>query len=217
MSEEQFLEVYDRLLAYYGPQGWWPADDPFEMAVGAVLTQNTNWINVAKAIDALRARGWLNFEALEQLPVEVLAEVIRPSGYYKVKATRLKNLFAMIREIYDGKLAELLADETWRAREHLLSTKGIGPETADCILLYGGNHHVFVVDAYTHRVFSRHGLVPDECDYHDLQEEFTRRLPQDWQLFNEYHALLVMVGKEFCKKTTPRCEHCPLKGVNEEK
>lgn len=214
MRDSWFKDVYQLLLEHYGPQDWWPGDTAIEIIIGAVLTQNTNWSNVTKAIDKLKENGYLTYETLYALPVDDLARCIRPSGYYNVKAKRLHNLFEMIENVYQGDVGNLLADETLRARENLLGVKGIGPETADSILLYGGDHPLFVVDAYTHRIFSRHGLVPEECDYHQLQEEFMGRLPEDVQLFNEYHALIVMVGKDFCKKTTPRCELCPLRQVN---
>ncbi len=214
LSGNAFGEVYNLLFAHYGPQHWWPGDTPFEVLVGAVLTQNTNWANVTRAIGNLKEQGLLSFSPLLQAPLEVVAECIRPSGYYNVKAKRLKNLLLMIEGQYGGELENLLADSTDSARERLLAVKGIGPETADSILLYAGNHPIFVVDAYTHRVFSRHNLVPDESTYHEIQDAFTGRLPRDWRLYNEYHALIVMVGKEFCKKKTPLCECCPLSGVN---
>jgi endonuclease III related protein len=207
-------EIYDLLLDHFGPQSWWPGDSAIEMVVGAVLTQNTNWSNVTKAIANLREREVLSFTGLESLSVDELAEYIRPSGYYNIKARRLKNLLVMIREFYDGELDALLADETASARGNLLSVQGIGPETADSILLYAGNHPVFVIDTYTHRVFSRHYLIAEESDYHEIQDEFMNRLPPDSQLFNEYHALIVMVGKHFCKKTHPLCNTCPLGGIN---
>lgn len=216
MHTDVFQKVYDVLLEYYGPQNWWPGETSFEIMVGAVLTQNANWINVTKAIDNLKERNLLSLSAFYAASYEEIADSIRPSGYYNVKAKRLRNLMQMIIDVYDGELEALLADSLDSSRENLLSVKGVGPETADAILLYCGNHPVFVVDAYTHRVFSRHNLVPDECDYHELQEEFTGRLPSDPDLFNEYHALIVRIGKEFCKKTTPLCEQCPLKGVEEE-
>lgn len=209
-----FLEAYSLLLEHFGPQGWWPGETEIEIVVGAVLTQNTNWSNVTRAISGLEVAGLLEFNALADLPVSVLAEYIRPSGYYNIKARRLQNLLQMIRQKYDGQLGSLLADETGRARENLLSVKGVGPETADSILLYAGGHPVFVVDAYTHRVFSRHGMVAEETDYHEVQEEFERRLPRDAALYNEFHALIVALGKRYCKKTKPLCGSCPLRGVN---
>lgn len=213
MSSSVYYEIYSRLFDWYGAQGWWPADTEFEILVGAVLTQNTNWSNVEKALANLKNAGLLNLDALLTTPLSTIAELIRPSGYYNIKAQRLKNLLEMIAEEYGGELDGLLNDETMRARRYLLGVKGVGPETADAILLYCGNHPLFVVDSYTHRVFSRHGLAPEECDYHDLQELMMDNLPQESQLYNEYHALIVRVGKEFCKKGNPLCEHCPLKGV----
>lgn len=213
-NTDNFSYVYELLLDRFGYQSWWPGETPFEIVVGAVLTQNTNWQNVTKAIDNLKNMNWLSYDALSTAPVEELAEAIRPSGYYNLKARRLKNLLDMIGREYEEDLSFLLSDETGSARQNLLSVKGVGPETADSILLYAGNHPVFVIDAYTHRVFSRHNLIPEECDYHQMQEEFMDRLPHDHQLFNEYHALIVMVAKEYCKKKNPLCELCPLKGVN---
>lgn len=212
-SKNRYVEVYERLHERFGPQGWWPGETPFEILVGAVLTQNTNWQNVEKAIDNLKARGWLNYQSLEAAPANEVAECIRPSGYYNVKSKRLKNLLVMIRDRYSGSLESLLGDETQLARDNLLSVKGVGPETADAILLYAGGHPVFVIDAYTHRVFSRHNLVPEETTYQEMQESFMSCLPCDQQLFNEYHALIVLVAKEYCKKRNPLCEQCPLKGV----
>lgn len=213
-GKNAFGEVYTLLYEHFGPQGWWPGETSIEIVVGAVLTQNTNWTNVTKAITNLSAAGLLSFTDLLDLSHEELANHIRPSGYFNIKAKRLKNLLQMIQDRYEGDLNRLLSDETGRARENLLSVQGIGPETADSILLYAGEHPVFVVDAYTHRIFSRHGLIAEESDYHSIQEEFEHRLPQDISLYNEYHALLVMLGKHFCKKTTPLCGQCPLKGFN---
>ena len=203
-------EMYDRLHRFYGPQHWWPAESRLEMMVGAVLTQNTNWQNVRRAIDRLRSEGVLSFEGLSSLPVDGLASLITSSGYYNLKARRLKNLLHMIAERYGGSLDALLEDDPSAARESLLLVKGIGPETADSILLYAGDHPFFVVDAYTHRVFSRHDLVPDDCDYQTLQDLFMDNLLHDAHLFGEYHALIVRTAKQFCKKSKPLCEQCPL-------
>jgi endonuclease III related protein len=214
-KNESFLRVYDRLYDHFGPQKWWPGETPLEMMVGAVLTQNTNWANVEKAIRNLKDAGLLSFSLLLNLPVDTLAEYIRPSGYYNIKARRLKNLLQMIEELYEGELELLFGDGLENSRTNLLSVKGVGPETADSILLYAANQPVFVIDTYTHRVFSRHGLVSEETDYKTLQEEFHGRLPEDASFFNEYHALIVAVAKEFCKKKKPRCRECPLQGVEE--
>lgn len=209
-----YQEVFDLLFAYFGPQHWWPGETAIEIVVGAVLTQNTNWSNVTKAIGNLQNAGVLSYQALLEMSMAELAGYIRPSGYYNIKSKRLKNLLFMIRDRYEGDLLRLLSDETQTARSSLLEVQGIGPETADSILLYAGDHPVFVVDAYTHRIFSRHGLIAEESDYQSIQGEFTCRLPVSSALYNEYHALLVMLGKNFCKKTNPLCGQCPLKGVN---
>jgi len=213
MRENKFKEIYTLLHDHFGPQGWWPGNSPFEIMVGAVLTQNTNWENVRKAISNLQEAGMLSFPALSALPVDDLAQLIKPSGYFNIKARRLKNLLQMIIERYSGKLELFLDEDLPRGREALLSVNGIGPETADSILLYAANQPVFVVDAYTHRIFSRHDLTAEETDYHSLQEQFHDRLPQQSALYNEYHALIVTLGKGFCKKNNPRCTQCPLQGV----
>jgi len=207
---EALQNIFALLLAHFGPRHWWPADSPFEVLVGAVLTQNTSWQNVQRAIDALRDHGCLGFEALENLSVEELAALIRPCGYHGVKARRLKNLLAMLRREYHGDVSAIARDTLPAARDKLLAVYGVGPETADAILLYAAGHPVFVVDAYTHRVFSRHFLVPEESDYDEIQGAFMAALPTDATLFNEYHALIVEVGKRFCKKRQPLCADCPL-------
>ena len=210
-----YLDAYQRLYSHFGPQGWWPGETPFEVIVGAVLTQNTNWKNVTKAIDNLRRKGMLGYSQLLETPVDRLAECIQPSGYYNLKAKRLHNLLKMIVDMYDGNLDNFLEDDLVPARENLLAVKGIGPETADSILLYACRQPVFVIDTYTHRVFSRHNLVEEETDYHTMQAVFMDQLPDDVQLFNEFHALIVRVAKQFCKKTNQLCDQCPLQGLNE--
>ncbi|MCB2217519.1 endonuclease III domain-containing protein [Desulfofustis glycolicus] len=209
-TRRRLQDIYDRLFEHFGPQRWWPAESAFEVMVGAVLTQNTNWRNVTVAIDRLREGDFLRFERLAALAEAELAEMIRPSGYFNVKARRLLNLLRMIGELYDGEPERMLTDEIETARARLLAVTGIGEETADSILLYAGNQPVFVVDAYTYRICSRHQLIDEECDYRRLQEVFMDNLPRDAALFNEYHALLVMAGKHYCKKKTPLCERCPL-------
>ncbi len=207
----RLLDIYYILFDRFGPQHWWPGDSPFEVMVGALLTQNTNWSNVSRAIFNLKKENLLSFDALEALPVEVLAELIRPSGYYNMKAARLKNLLALIRE-NGGTLESLFNKDTAELRERFLAVNGIGPETADSILLYAAEKPVFVVDAYTHRILVRHGLISEEATYYEIQDLFTDTLPKDVSIYNEYHALLVRLGKEFCKKSKPRCEGCPLEG-----
>jgi endonuclease-3 related protein len=209
-----FLDVYSLLYDHFGPRNWWPAETPFEVMVGAVLTQNTNWSNVQKAIDRLRSENLLSYESLSQLRAEEIAPLITSSGYYNLKAARLRNLLNMVEDKYDGEFELLLNDSLWSARENLLEVKGVGPETADSILLYACNLPIFVVDAYTHRVFSRHNLVDEESDYDSIQDIFTGNLPEDVRLYNEYHALIVAVAATYCKKSKPLCKECPLQGVN---
>ena len=205
-------ELYQRLFEAYGPQHWWPGDTPFEVLVGAVLTQNTNWGNVERAIANLKAEGLLSLEGLRSLPLPELALLIRPAGYYNLKALRLMNLLDLLAERFGGDLDALWALPLDQARSELLSSKGVGPETADSILLYAGNLPSFVVDAYTFRALGRHGLAPEGLDYHGLRARFMDSLPADPTLYNEFHALLVRLGKERCKKGRPWCEGCPLEG-----
>jgi endonuclease-3 related protein len=206
----RLLALYRALLAAYGPQGWWPGDSPFEVMVGAVLTQNTAWGNVEKAIANLKREGALTPARFRALQVRSIAALIRPSGYYTVKARRLANLMAFLGDRYKGSVPRMLRDDPARLREGLLSVNGIGPETADAIALYAAGHPAFVVDAYTKRIFGRHGLVPPNAGYHEVQQLFLRNLPADARLFNEYHALIVRLGKEHCRKRSPQCPGCPL-------
>ncbi len=202
-------EIYRLLLDHFGPQDWWPGETPLEIMVGAVLTQNTNWGNVERAIANLKQENLLHFEALGAISMEALAELIRPSGYYNLKAKRLKNLLTAIGENFDT-LDDFFSQAPHDLRLSLLSISGIGPETADSIMLYAAEQPTFVVDAYTHRILSRHNMISEESDYHEIQELFMDNLPQETPLFNEYHALLVCLGKEYCKKSNPRCTGCPL-------
>lgn len=208
---EKLLHIYRVLLDHYGPRHWWPAETPFEVAVGAILTQNTAWRNVEKAISNLKQLGPLTPEALFRLPEPTLAEAIRPSGYYRQKAKRLRNLLRMLSERYECRIEALFDLPTEDLREELLSLSGIGPETADSILLYAAERPVFVIDAYTLRILSRHRLLPEETSYAEAQEWITSHLPEDRELFNEFHALLVNAGKDFCRPR-PRCGDCPLEG-----
>lgn len=209
-ASEQLLEIYRRLDQYFGPLNWWPGESRFEVIVGAVLTQNTNWKNVEKSIHTLKRADLLNFDALLHMPVEQLASLIRSSGYYNLKALRLKNLLEMLEGEYDADLTLFFSEETSTARDALLKVKGIGPETADSILLYAGGHPTFVIDAYTHRILSRHHLVPESCDYQTMHDLFMDNLDHDVAMFNQYHALMVKTAKRFCKKREPLCEKCPL-------
>ena len=212
--QNSFLEVYSLLYDHFGPQHWWPGETPFEVVVGAVLTQNTNWSNVQKAISRLKSENLLSYESLKELRAEEIAPHIKSSGYYNLKATRLRNLLNMIEDKYDGDFDLLLGDSLECGRENLLGVKGIGQETADSILLYACKQPIFVVDAYTHRVFSRHNLVDEESDYDSIQSLFTDNIPENVELFNEYHALIVRVAARYCKKSNPRCAECPLEGIN---
>lgn len=224
----QLTAIFQLLLDRFGPQYWWPGDTRLEIIVGAVLTQNTNWTNASRAIANLKAENLLSLENLLTLPTEYLAQKIRSSGYYNQKAVRLQNLIRLLVGSYgpefikkgreDGLDDEacldlFFADATIIVRNRLLTLKGIGPETADSILLYAGNKPVFVVDAYTHRFLTRHSLIPEEAGYDEIQDLFMSGLPADRALFNEYHALIVRLGKEFCKKSAPLCAECPLQGV----
>ncbi len=216
MSTTQRLEeLFELLLKHYGPQHWWPGESPLEVMVGAVLTQNTNWSNVAKAIENLKQAGVLSLEGLSGLGGERLAQLIRPAGYYNLKAGRLGNLLAMITERYHGDLDYMMSQPVDELRRDLLAVKGIGPETADSILLYAVGQPIFVVDAYTFRILGRHGLANEAMGYFELQELFMDSLPADTALFNEYHALLVRLGKERCKKSKPRCHGCPAAAWSE--
>jgi endonuclease-3 related protein len=209
MVSQQLIEIYQLLLGCFGPQHWWPGETQFEIITGAILTQNTAWPNVEKAIDNLKASCLLTPEQLHSIQLPKLAELIRPAGYFNIKAKRLKNFLTWLFEHYDGRLTNLRSVGTSRLREELLAIKGIGPETADSILLYAFDREVFVVDAYTARIAVRHKLVEQSVDYDQLQQLFQANLPSDVHLFNEFHALLVKLGKEFCRPS-PRCGGCPL-------
>lgn len=202
--------MYDTMLEALGPSDWWPADSPFEVAVGAILTQNTNWQNVEKALENLKKADCLNAHRMLELSPEELAELIRPAGYFRIKTGRLRNMLAYLRDEADWEIEALAGRDMEQNREGFLSVKGIGPETADAIVLYALGQPTFVVDAYTHRMFHRHGLIAEDADYHSVQELFMDNLPSDAALFNEYHALIVRVGKEWCLKKQGLCETCPL-------
>ncbi len=202
-------EIYDRLLRAYGPQHWWPGRSSTEIVVGAILTQNTAWRNVERAIANLRRAKALTWRALRDLPENKLAELLRPSGTFTVKARRLQAFVRSLWENHNGSLRSLLKGAMSPTRERLLSIHGIGPETADAILLYAGNRPTFVVDAYTRRVLRRHRLCDGKADYESIRELFHASLPPNAALFNEYHALLVVVGKKHCNSQA-RCEGCPL-------
>jgi endonuclease-3 related protein len=201
---------YRKAKSYFGPQHWWPGDGPFEIMVGAILTQNTNWLNVEKAINNLKDNNLLSPKRLFKLTDAKLAGLIRPAGYYNLKARRLKNFLNFFIGRYQGSVKKISKSKTDSLRKELLGVNGIGPETADSILLYALNKPVFVVDAYTKRILLRHKLVKEEAAYEEIQDLFRQSLKRDVKLFNEYHALLVRIGKEFCSKNKPKCLCCPL-------
>lgn len=203
------MEMYQCLINHFGPQDWWPAETPLEVMIGAILTQNTSWMNVEKAISNLRNKGLMSLDRLVSLETAELAEEIRPAGYYNIKAKRLKNLLNYIADQHDGNLAHLFDQETDAIREGLLSVNGVGNETADSIVLYAAHRPIFVVDAYTHRILRRHYMAPEEADYHELQSLFMDHLPEETALYNEFHALIVLTGKNYCRKS-PLCPECPL-------
>ncbi len=211
-TKKVLKEIYNRLYGFFGPQHWWPADTAFEVIVGAILTQNTSWANVKKAIDNLKKQNLLKPSAIKKINTKKLAELIRPSGYYNQKAKKLKNFIFFLFRNYQGNLSKMFKQEVFALREKLLSVNGIGPETADSILLYAAGKPVFVVDAYTKRILSRHKLIGDKFNYPEVQEIFMKSLEPDPKLFNEYHALIVKLGKDICK-TKPNCISCPLKDL----
>lgn len=209
MEQQQLMTVYQRLLGAYGIQTWWPADSTFEVMIGAVLTQNTAWTNVEKAITNLKDAGCLTLEKILACPDETLAQLIRPSGYFNIKARRLKNLCLWIHENEgESKLVEV---DTGTLRSSLLQVNGVGPETADDILLYAFKRPVFVIDTYTRRLFTKLGLIQGDEPYEDLQICFEAELEPDVSLFNQYHALIVRHAKEKCLKTSG-CRHCQVEG-----
>lgn len=203
------LNIFNRLLGHYGPLQWWPAETPFEVCVGAILTQNTAWSNVEKAISALKQANVLTPEGLRAVDPDQLATLIRASGFFNVKSRRLKEFITWLFDRYDGSLERMFAIDWRTLRADLLQVRGIGPETADAILLYAGNKPTFVVDAYTRRLFRRLGMLSERADYEETRALFMSNLPADTVLFNEYHALIVEQCKQFCR-SRPRCNGCPL-------
>jgi len=208
-NKSTLTAIYTRLLVAFGPQKWWPAQTQFEVIVGAVLTQNTNWENVEKALTNLKNKNLLIPQALHNISVNKLALLIKSSGYFNVKAKRLKNFISFLFEEYNGHLNIMAKEECFKLRRKLLQINGIGPETADSILLYAFDKPVFVVDAYTKRILSRHNFIDSNEDYHGVQKLFMGSLKSDVKMFNEYHALIVHLGKNYCKPN-PLCEQCTL-------
>jgi endonuclease-3 related protein len=232
--------IYVTLASAWGPQHWWPAHSRFEVIAGAYLTQNTSWVNVEIALRSLRKTGILNLAGIRNVPIRRLESLIRSSGYFRQKARRLKTFVKFLDERYHGSLTQMFAEPTHKLREELLSLNGVGPETADSILLYAGQHPVFVVDAYTKRIAIRHGILPEKAGYDETRSLFERGLEQISalpvadspvpggashkpsrmsvarrsllaQVYNEMHGLMVGAGKDYCMKSAPKCDLCPLK------
>ncbi len=209
-SRAKLRKIFDLLLTTYGEQGWWPGETPFEVMIGAILTQNTAWSNVEKAITNLKQAGQLSARAIHESSQEQLADLIRPSGYFNIKAGRIKNLCRLLQQ--SGGEAALRKKDTKELRQALLAVNGVGPETADDILLYAFERPVFVIDAYTRRIFSRLGVVTGDETYEELRSAFETSLGPEVALYNEFHALIVHHAKETCN-TKPHCEQCGLIGV----
>jgi endonuclease-3 related protein len=210
---------YEALFAAHGPQRWWPGRTPFEVVVGAILVQNTSWTNVEPVIENLRREKLLTSRAIESVALPRLEQLIRSSGYFRQKAKKLKAFVHFLRAEYQGSVAKMSRAETQTLRTQLLAVHGIGPETADSILLYAAGHLVFVVDAYTRRILERHGHElhsvrngkTQPLGYEDIRQLFERALPRDARLYNEFHALIVQTGKQHCRPKNPNCADCPLK------
>ncbi len=213
--QEILEEIYQRLYKAFGPQRWWPGETPFEVIIGAILTQNTAWTNVEKAIRNLKKNRLLTPKALKKISQSRLARLIRSTGYYNQKAKKVKSFIKFLFDSYQGNLSRMFAGDFLILRSQLLKVNGIGLETADSILLYAGNKPIFVVDAYTRRILSRHNLIKPDASYSQIQNYFMDNLENKVKLFNEYHALLVRLGKEICK-AKPNCRICPLIGIERE-
>lgn len=212
LAAKDLKACYESLFERFGPQGWWPGNTRFEVITGAILTQNTSWTNVEKAIRNLKAARLLIPDKMHYIDSKTLADLIRPAGYFNIKAKRLKNFTSFLFRGYSGSLDRLFRKDRAALRKELLDVNGIGPETADSIMLYAGSKPEFVVDAYTKRIFSRHGLVQIDAGYDAVKAVFTENLPADTALFNEYHALIVRTAKDYCRSKKPLCAECPLKG-----
>lgn len=207
---ERLLKIYGRMFESYGPQYWWPSETSSECVIGTILTQNTSWTNVEKAIGQMKGEMSLTMAEIEKIPFAKLARLIKPSGYFNQKARRLKIFARFVAESYGGNIDKLLAENAEKLRETLLGIEGIGPETADSIVLYAAEKPSFVVDSYTKRITARHGLTDENASYGKVRELFMKNLPHKTSLFNEYHALIVRTAKDCCHKTKPECERCPL-------
>jgi len=209
----KIIKIYTTLYKSFGAQHWWPGETPFEIMIGAILTQNTNWKNVEKAISNIKNEGLLDPFKLNSISKKELEILIMPSGFYRLKAERLKNFLEYFIKDFNGSVEKMKKLNRDELRDYLLSIKGIGKETADSIILYALNKAIFVVDAYTQRILSRHNLIKLGEDYDVIQSIFHKTLPENVKLFNEYHALLVKIGKEFCFRKFPLCDKCPLKHI----
>ena len=209
-SRPELERYYQTLYSALGPQNWWPARTPFEVIVGAILTQNTAWTNVERAIANLRREGLLSPQALARVERWRLERLIRSSGYFRQKARKLKEFVHFLRREFGGSLVRMFRTPTDQLRARLLAVHGIGRETADSILLYAGGHRVFVVDAYTHRILARHGLAANHSKYEEIRALFEASLPPDPATYNEFHGLIVNVGMNWCRTREPRCHECPL-------
>ena len=215
-TSQTLEQMYSAMRERFGHQAWWPGETPLEICVGAILTQNTNWANVEKAIANLKAAGALNLRSLHEMGHVRLAELIKPAGYFNIKAKRLKNFIAFVWKSHGENLGGdgaggngFLDRSVTTLREELLSISGIGRETADSMILYAAGKPTFVVDTYTYRILLRHGLIAPEDDYEAIKELMESCLPKDVELWNDYHAQLVAVGKQYCWPTA-KCEGCPL-------
>lgn len=208
-NERNLMRMYRSMLGAAGPRGWWPGRTRFEVCVGAILTQNTAWRNVKLAIDNLRREKLLSPLAMNEVETGKLAQLIKPSGYYNMKAVKLQNFTRFLFGGYGGSLDKLFRLPAGELRGELLSVNGIGRETADSIILYAAKKPIFVIDAYTRRILSRHGMADEKADYDELRELFESNLPPDAPLFNEFHALIVFAGHHYCK-SKPLCARCPL-------
>jgi endonuclease-3 related protein len=212
LTGQTLLRIYRRLLDCFGPAGWWPGETPFEVCLGAILTQNTAWTNAEKALQALRTQGWLSYRRLRSLSVSRLATLIRSSGTFNIKARRIHAFLLFLGSEFGGDVQAMRCVEAGPLRRKLLGVPGIGRETADSIALYAAGRPLFVVDGYTRRVFARLGLLGGHEAYDDIQRLFMEQLPPDAPLFNDYHAQIVRLGKDICRPR-PRCGNCPLEDL----
>jgi len=211
-KRELLLNIYNLLYNSFGPQHWWPGETPFEIIIGAILTQNTNWKNVEKAIKNLKNAGVFSPSLMLDINPQKLASLIKPSGYFNQKAKKIRDFLRFFKEEYGFLINRMQEEEMYSIRVKLLNVNGIGRETADSIILYALEKPIFVVDAYTYRILSRHNIVAEDATYEEIQALFMDNLEHDVRLFNEYHALFVKAGKDYCKKI-PDCDNCPLKGL----